>query len=164
MISTYTLHIAGYVERKLERSIKCQDCLNGLNTEQLDFSALIEYKRHGNGGLCTPQKDVVSVCKIAEQMLRAERDNVEKGLIQPMKLQNKIVSLIFERYPGIFAVLDEHIVSCPAIENHKLLLVKLIIRFFLTIRSHHICRQITEASKKGNIRHFAKKMVIFAGQ
>lgn len=157
-------YIAGYVERKIDKILKCNDCRSALYTNETENSMLVEQKRFCAGGLIDAHKDTVIICKTAEQLLRAEQTKIEKGFLEPVKLVKKTMSILYDQNPTLFKGLDDHVMSCPVDENHKFLLMKLIVRCYLTIRSHHMCKLVSESSKKENIRQFSKKMVIFAGQ
>ena len=61
--------IAGFVCRKLKKSLKCEECCQALfsqNTE--DFHDLIIVKKRGN--LSFPSKDTFSICYLCEKIFR----------------------------------------------------------------------------------------------
>lgn len=158
------MYIAGYVEKRVSRLVKCEACLNALNSDNVCFSKLIKQKNREGFGLIEPQKDVYQICKMGEQILRKYLPDIENGKLKnPMKCQTATVFLVFEEYPNLFDSLNEHIQENDPMDNHKINLVKLVVQIFVALRIHHICTRITAAASKENLRHFSKKLVLFAG-
>lgn len=64
-------YIAGFVVRKIKKSIHCKQCstLLTLNTSDGSTSMLLERKNRGN--LTKPLADIVGICQIAEQVFRS---------------------------------------------------------------------------------------------
>lgn len=83
------VYIAGFVVFKLQKTIKCEQCIVALQGNKENFlNSLISKKNRG--GLSYPSKDVIKICTIAEHFLRINDNSLNKtGFINILK--NKVM-------------------------------------------------------------------------
>lgn len=143
------------MERHLIKRIKCEHCLNGINSLQTLENDLIRLKNRG--GLTLPRVDIVKICKIAEKELWAFEITQEKFYD---KMFSKIMrNLVFE---NLFNSMSH---SCNLIDSeHRVLLIKTILTCYLKIRLHHISKHHNINKKKKFVRSKLTKLIHFTNQ
>jgi len=148
-------YIAGFVVRKMNKVILCETCLNELKADK-SASKLLD--RKNRGGLIKPSNDVISLCKIAEKVIRSYQGICQNNVVNKMTLI-AMTRISIERY---FQNLSFHILDQESINNHLLQLIKLIFNFYITIRLHHINSSTNEIDVK--IRSYYTKLILFKHQ
>lgn len=124
-----TLYIAGYIARKLQRSVKCLDCALALTSSRPipNDRSLISIK--DNGGLIMPCPCLHRICKTAELIYRTKS---RWGL--------EFISVVLEKLQDctLFPSLQEHhLNTLYGIDSHLTSLIRLIIKTYFNIRQHH---------------------------
>lgn len=142
------VYISGFVERHLKKTIKCVQCINGITTSNIVQGELIDIKTRG--GLIHPQKDIYKICHQSEIFLRSA-DLSEKNFYP--KMVQKIIRNL--ETPKMF---------CQSQCNHKIIILKKTIEYFLKIRLHHLAQQETLKTKKTFIRSKFTKIIHFLNQ
>ena len=99
------------------------------------------------GGLIKVSNSVRKVCMINEQCLQCVMKTTgvprAKGIIVTA-LCSSVLHVVSERFPWVFAELDEHDLDSCALGNHKHALIKCIFMCFSKIRLHHIAKTHSE--------------------
>lgn len=146
-------YISGFVSKKLCRSIKCDLCVSLLVGEEKDNSLIFTKSR---GGLLYASQEVLDIIKKTENLIKPHI----KDKIKPETYYLYIFKFLVEYYSRelIFSTSDiQHNI------NHRLLLIKSIIKTYLDIRFRYNDSLI---SKKVAIRlyfffFFKKRINIF---
>ena len=148
-------YIAGFVVYKINKTVKCEDCLKVLEGESRP-QTLQHYKTKGY--LKTPSKDVVVICKIVESELRAFEQvlNEENLSILRNKYFTKIVINCLNKILLKKLFNNNHMTS----SNHYSLLIKSIVEKYLRTRYFFISRKMSE---KQSIRNKLTKIILFKG-
>ncbi|XP_052128257.1 uncharacterized protein LOC127750492 [Frankliniella occidentalis] len=152
-------YIAGFVSRSLSESLHCVVCNAALYGNSTNSDLL---KIKNKGGLVFASRDVVSICKLTEQIFRGyttKKVALRKAI--PVYI-NKIKARITS---SIFSTLDkDHDYCNDALDTHRSLLMSSIIDKYLVIRICHDIKRLNESVIKKNIRHTMTKTVVFQGQ
>ena len=155
------VYVAGFVERKIIKQIKCDTCIELLNRCEPYVSSFISLKSKGN--LRFPRKDTVTVCETVHKILYL------------LKLENKLKSknayqiIIYNSFKklninSLFLLFNDHIMDCDAMENHKYFLIKLIIESYIKVNLFHIGKEYSLNEHKKYIREKLTKYIHFMGQ
>lgn len=128
------MYIAGFIARKLTRTIKCDVCVGLLHGSKNQYEqSLIEKKT--KGGLTYPSPTLVKIVKMTEKI-------VKQNLIYKENPENiYIYKFLMEHFENerIFNTNSEHDSS------HKLLLIKSVIIAYLDLR----------------YKYYGKKLILF---
>lgn len=156
-ISNVVVYISGFVERHIKDKIKCEHCFNALVTEDKACSALISAKNRG--GLLVPQRSVYKICLIVEKEIRASSllANFYNDIINRSTRQI-VCENIFNHMP------IDHILNADPLNNHRILLIKSVIEYYLKIRLHHISKIESSKCNETKIRQQFNKLILFKGQ
>ncbi|CAK1603182.1 unnamed protein product [Parnassius mnemosyne] len=163
VIKIVVQYISGYIVKALQKKLKCADCIAVLHSQESDIKSLIFHK--DKGGLIYPSKDVIDVCLFCETIYR---ENIRFKNLNKNQLRLIITRTIYNflnKFSTLndhcFPSLNDHIYDQDPINNHKYLLVKLIIEkfFIIRIKYEHKLRNVN----KDSIRQFYNKMIIFKG-
>ena len=123
-------YIAGWVARKLGKTIKCEHCATSLiNTSSLP-NRLITIKRRRN--LVSPSPSVLSICRMAESVFRTKE-----------RWGQDFVSATIRRLLGIdlFPQLGHHDRNTvDGIDSHQSSLIRLIVSTYFNLRQNHNCK------------------------
>lgn len=154
-LNDVTEYIAGFVSRKLIKSLNCNVCANSL-TSNVSKSMLLN--RKNKGGLCKPSMDVVKICLVAESVMRTEQNFTASNVIL------KLVSWAIRKLniQNLFVCLSEHCQDQDPLSGHILQLIRLILKHYFTIRLHHINSSQNEINDR--IRQKLTKTIIFRHQ
>lgn len=149
-INDVVYYMAGYVVRRIKKTILCDICAKELEIE-LSESKLLN--RKNCGGLIKPSYDVVQLCKITEHTIRQFKDIdknnvINKITIETMKKMN--MDKYFTNISSHIRVLDQE-----PLNNHLLQLIKIIINIYSKIRLPHINSSTNEVDQK--IRNYYTK-------
>lgn len=151
-------HISGFIVKKILCVLKCDVCAAEL-TDKHSRHKLIDIKNRG--GLTKPSIDVVNLCEIAEK-------NFILWITQAIKNQKNVIQfLIIKCMSSIninlyFINLNKHIYSQSPINNHLLQIIKLILKYYNTIRLHHYNKELV--GSKMRIRSKLTKLITFKNQ
>lgn len=150
-------YIAGFVIKKIANKLKCEPCVGGLVGNKENFlNSFLSFKNRG--GLLYPHEDVIKICIETEKIVRVESSAEKK--INKMKIINYILKKFIAR--PLFNHIEDH--NKNVLDDHKMLLCKIIIDVFLTTRIKHVCKNLTVNSKDSSIRNFYTKLILFKGQ
>lgn len=158
-VSNVIVYIAGFIVRKLHKTIHCVECANALHGEFSYENRLIN--RKNVGGLVTPSTDVVKICKAAEQAYRLQQ---AKGMLQKKNVMLVLLSCAMaDVNSNVFESISGHIMDIEPSENHRNALIKSILFEYFKIRNHHLGKTVTETFQKGCVRSLLTKTVLFKG-
>jgi hypothetical protein len=149
------IHIAGFVERYIKEQIKCEECINCVSTDEIVYGLLTIIKNRGH--LIYPQKSIYEICKIAEQKIRCinvKKSNFYEELIIKvmMSISN---SNIFSNFKHSRNDLNF---------NHRNLLIRTIVEYFIKIRCFHIAKGINISKTTNFVRSKYSKLILFNNQ
>lgn len=154
-------YVAGFVERRILQLIKCNTCCELLNECNEVQSSFIQRKSFGF--LKYSRTDTLTVVTAAEKIFNLFR--IQDKLKSKNILQNMIILTIRHiNLSQIFINFDSHIKDMDVMENHKYLLVKLILKIFFNIKLHYFSKQNTINEHKAFLRHKLTKTILFSGQ
>lgn len=161
------MYIAGFVAKKIEKELKCIDCIESV-TRSYDEDKSLQFLNFKNrGGLRIPSSSMCRICLRTEKSIQLILKL--RGQMLPIK-QNFIKTLLKDSYEllehgNVFPQL--HLGSCDfALEdnNHKKALIEKIIQIYGSIRINSISRKINETVAGTNIRQTLSKLIIFKHQ
>lgn len=170
-VENVCVHIAGFVGKKLSKSLECSECKISLRTNDMDSSRLREdfllLMEKDKGGLFKPSDCLIGVCKIAERVIRAEQT---AGVFS---LNGKKVEMLIKREcmgRSIFENLHDHHSSSAfrkanfAIHStHKWILISEIAKIYIKTRFHYIAKSSSLSAKPVTNRSKLTKLVHFTG-
>lgn len=152
--SEVVTYIAGYVIKTIKNKIKCDMCRQSLESKE-NNSLLLKIKNRR--GLLLPSPQVITICKVAERVLRQQKD-----LFTVKNLMTSLIYCAKKLLPGdIFNHLDD-LSQKSVIDNHKSQLIYNILHKYFDIRLYHEGRTIKNSTKR--IRTLHNRLVIFANQ
>lgn len=157
-------YIAGFVARKVLKTIECDICEKVIVDEN-EASLLINFK--DRGGLTKPSEDVKKICFKSEQICR--RFSLLNGHSNSshLKMLQNMINTVFASLPrNIFEKLDDHVLLDFEVfgPNHKFLLIKRIIKEYITIRIHHINKLGNIDLRGQSVRQQFTKLILFKHQ
>lgn len=151
------MYIAGFVERHLIQKTKCEDCCKTLNTDEKVSCQLIDQKNRG--GLRSPQTDIYKICHIVEKEIRASNLSGNfYSIIFNMSMRQIAKEKLFESLPM------QHIMNADVMFNHRTLLIRSVVEYFLKIRLNHIGKTNSQNLSRENVRQKYTKLILFGGQ
>jgi len=142
LVQNSVVYIAGWVVRKILKSLTCDTCRQSLVTvdHPKDFTSayhLLTVKN--NGGLVVPSEGCVKTLFAAEKAVR--------HLLHTHKASNKIkptqvvIAVCGAMGTDDVFLLGSHIVDTQhGIDNHHFTLIRLLVHTFLQLRQHHIAK------------------------
>lgn len=160
--SSYIIsYISGFVVKCLQKSLRCEDCINVLISydEMVKSCTLIRVKSRGN--LKTPSSSIIKICNEAEKIIRlalAESGGrVMKKKFTEIYLTTCVVRK-FDESDNLFLDLTKYCNDQHLLEDHIAHLTKLIAPKYINIRLHYICKQstdeISQRSFRNHLTHF----------
>jgi len=140
-------YIAGFIVKSIKKTSHCEMCIESLESKETKCE-LINLKNRKKStdvtsvsGLVFPSKDVITVCKIAEQVLR----NTKKVFAIKKILDFLMISARKQILPlHLFEELD----LCPnkhVLSDHKFELTNKILKKYFTIRLQHKSKSLQDA-------------------
>lgn len=159
-ISNIVTYIAGFVKRTLKKKIKCEECLTALEGETYNLDQNTSFLlRKNRGGLELGSKDLVEICRIAEQSFTLFKTRIfEKNSFI------KIILYSMRQMPSnIFKNMNDHILNQCPFDNHRTVLIKSILYEYLKIRFYHSASIATEKLRENYKRSLNTKLTHFAG-
>ncbi|KAG8223041.1 hypothetical protein J437_LFUL006055, partial [Ladona fulva] len=117
-------YIAGYVQRKLLKEVKCEECAQAVRESHGEGAASILIKMRTNGGLHVPSKDLTTVCQLAEVVFRRFQANGQLTARVAMdRMQSHSLREISERKSGVFCSLNDHALDQTPFDSHRILFI-----------------------------------------
>jgi len=160
-------YMAGYVSRKLCKTITCVGCKLALisNTKVVENCKLIQ--RKDAGGLLYPSQSVVDVCTVTERCIRFVCGNSSDSIPKQRNLHLALQIAVLERIQlsNLFLeTSDDHSCVVDVFESHVLNLVRLITNAYMNIRFYSVGKIFSDKLRGKNIRFNSNKNVLFAHQ
>ncbi len=153
------VYIAGFVKRKLQANVRCQYCLDEVNSHPSfsDQTSLICLK--DKGGLKYPSGDLVKVCQVTEKKIQELKTNQtlfnDKQILHRLCL--KTTSTILTQYPDVMKSSDH--------ENlHRYNLLKQTSLIYSTLRLKHLAREKNREERPNKFRKKLSKQILFSNQ
>lgn len=157
-------YMAGFVVRKLKNTLKCEICIESLysSDEVVQVTTLLSIKN--KGGLITPSYDVFKICEATERIVRELKETVSGELLGRHKHVVFIINKVCKKFKesNIFESLIVHSFEQDFNDNHRIMMIKAIIKLYLTARVYHLIKQANVPQEK--IRNFLTKTILFKGQ
>lgn len=148
-------YIAGFVQKSMVTKVNCQFCKSILKSSTHSFFDLINKKQYVNGNLFKPHEDLFKICVISEKFF------VQQSYVNKKDLSYLILKILKFLPNSLFSCLQEHILDYDIFENHRYLLMKLIIRKYLEIRIHHFNKLENINFKKTPMRRKLNNLIKF---
>jgi hypothetical protein len=152
-------YLSGLVEKVMWKKIGCKICLAAIRTESTITNDLITMKDRLRP--FTPQKSTFNLCRTAEIFLRVHTVDLKMGKMSIHYAETTVIRHCLTQFPSIFNEMPYH--DDGPLNNHRILLIKQIIGYYLHIRMRHICKTWLEDIKPRDDRNFCKKMLQFSG-
>lgn len=155
-------YIAGFVVRKVIRSLKCMTCFDKLlSSDDVDVPVfhcessfdLIDLR--DRGGLIRPSNCVIQLCKKTEDVIRG----LDEKQLCSRSLEHRIRLSVLNESSDIFP--DDHE---SGLNSHSLQLTKSIINTYIEVRLHHRASLFTDALQGKKIRSKLTKTILFSNQ
>lgn len=158
-------YIAGYIEKKIFNSIKCQMCYQLLNECKEVTSKFID--RKNCGFLRYPRIDTFTIVSAAEKIFNFFRINNKLNSLNAFNimvsntLRNIHLTALFNNFDLHSREVSQ---TFGVMEDHKFIIIKSIITLFFKIKFHYYGKQVTLKEHNTFIRHHFTKSIIFQGQ
>ena len=160
-------YIAGYVVRMVQEKIHCLKGLAALTTTKKKIPDLFVVWK-SNGGLKLPTPGLLKICEETEKCVMRMLKVTNGGLLHDTGLPDAITSTVLE-VPvcverDVFSSLKEHMFDSIAVNNHVFNLIKCCSKSYVTIRMHHLTKQINSRMHERFVRKEYSKLTLFKGQ
>lgn len=154
-------YISGWVVKKIVKKIKCHTCCSALISDRrLTFHRLINLRNLG--GLLFPTQDVYDICIKTESLLKLHKklngNHYIRNENEYKVFQTKILKLFIES--NVFNNLNDHSLEQPATWNHKVLLIKSVIKYYADVRLHYVHKNVNKITN----RQKYNKLILFQGE
>lgn len=156
-------YIAGFVVRKIEKSLKCLECFNALESDCFSVSdkyiKFIQMK--DKGGLTYPSTDVIDICTSCEQQFKANFNGNPNSI--NIKRLITLVSYSFIGVP-VLGCLKEHDFENTQLQ-HSTTLFQIVAASYLELRLSAATRQFVSKInlKIKTSRQSSNKLILFKG-
>ena len=156
------IYIAGYVQKKIFRKVKCDECKDYLKnkTEQISCS-IIELKNNNKAryGLIKPKDVICTIIQECEQILCtfSSTTNILTDKNIMWKLTNFTKQIMLDKKPNFLKEVDDH--STSELDSHRLILIQIISELFYSLRLKHVAG--TLKTNVHQVRHILSKMILF---
>jgi hypothetical protein len=150
-------YIADYISKKKKyKKIDCSVCPRQIIGK--DMPVLSKIQDWGTS-YRAPSRDVTSICTLCEKIVR---QNSHRLTAKNMKaiLSNEVFNKL--GIPFDTTEMNNHVMSQDILNDHRVLLCKLIIEFYLKVRFFH--EASTMSAKDEYIRQKYTKLILFKGQ
>lgn len=152
-------YISGFVVKTLKKCVVCLECVKIMECDEV-ISLLQQRKQYGN--LTKASRFVINLCQEAEWCVRVVK-NSRNILSHKIGINHFIVTSTIKNLDRcIYNVFEQHQLDDDLWSNHSTLLVKLILRKYVTLRLHHESNLVSEVSKR--IRSNLTKTILFKNQ
>lgn len=153
-IKDVVAYIAGFVSRAVTKKIKCYICKNLLvGTDSM--STLQE--RKCRGGLINASNDVIKLCYITERVIREHQNEINKQ--HPIE---RLIVIAMSRVTSDIFDNVLHMLEQAPLQDHRTILIKLILYRYIQLRLRHICNSKQHAIQR--IRNKFNKLITFKNQ
>lgn len=71
----------------------------------------------------------------------------------------EVLTEVFEQ--ALFSELEPHLLDCDPLDNHIYVLAKKIANLYITIRLHHISKEINRKNSRSGVRTQLTRTIIF---
>ena len=155
-------YIAGFVVRKVIKSIQCMTCFDKLLSSDDADTPLLHSETsfdllelRDRGGLIRPSNSVIGLCEKTENVIRSlnEQQLSSRSLVPQIRLR------VLNDCTGLFS--DDHE---SGLNSHSLQLSKSVIDKYIEVRLHHQASLHTERIQGRKIRSECTKKVLFSNQ
>lgn len=168
-------YIAGFVVKSIKKVIKCKVCISILEEERkasvdLDYFKLLNRKNRADSysGLTKPSADVVKCCMFTERKVKQIMALTNNLMPAEKQFMDVFVTNISGTLFGdikLFSQLDDHVFDISMYEmNHKMKLIKCIVKIYSKIRCHSFARLQTESVRGELKRKKLSKLILFSHQ
>lgn len=109
-----------------------------------------------------PSKDVLKICHTVEKGLRAlqvQCKDLKLLHANSDRLMVEVLTEVFEQ--ALFSELEPHLLDCDPLDNHIYVLAKKIANLYITIRLHHISKEINRKNSRSGVRTQLTRTIIF---
>ena len=158
-------YVAGYVERKVLRTLDCHDCYTLLkkNSDKFNVSSpLLDLK--DLGGLRRPCIAVNQIVHECDKYINFYKDRnnifIQKNIM--LRLVVAVQQIVLEKYPKIFEEFDQH-VECFIQGSHRIRLIRKVCELFLSLRCKHLASEKKQNIGVKKVRRVMTKLVLFNG-
>lgn len=158
-VENIVLYIAGYVSHRVSKIIFCSVCQNQLisdeSRETMPLLSLIKNR----GPFKIPSKDVISICKISEKIIRQYSHELLNKNIKTT-VTNQIcqkIGIMFDNKE-----MNEHVLLQNFSDNHRHQLCKWIIEVYLNTRFFYEAKKLSV--KDNYVRQKYNKLILFYNQ
>ncbi|KAG8174446.1 hypothetical protein JTE90_027101 [Oedothorax gibbosus] len=152
-------YIAGFVTKKLLKTLKCQECLNavrldGIMEDDISAQPLISFKSLGN--LVHPSKEVTKICIETEKFFRECVVKTsffeEKKKLVCLPNMTKVYEHVCSRsyFPNLIA----HQFDSDPLDNHLLHLIRAIVQTYMKVRLSYYYKNL---NSKQSLRQWYTK-------
>lgn len=136
-------YIAGFIVQSVKKKLNCEMCLKQLESTNTKCN-LIQIKNRNlysqdftvmqrKSGLIFLSKDVITICKLAEQFLREVKNLfLLKNVMNFLIIKARKLILPLNLFSDINVFVDKHVLT-----NHKFLLINKILKTYFKLRLHH---------------------------
>ncbi|KYM99501.1 THAP domain-containing protein 9 [Cyphomyrmex costatus] len=164
--SDIVTYIAGFIVKSVQKTNHCKMCLETLQSPE-NKCELISLKNRKfkkcnderqSSGLIFPSEDVITVCKIAEQVIRTT-NNVfaTKNILDFLIITARKQILPLHLFKELDLAVSKHVLS-----NHKFQLINQILKKYFTVRLQHASKSLRDTIPR--IRTHFNRLVIFKNQ
>lgn len=167
-VDNAVVYIAGFVVRNLKKHIKCTTCINELTTDNDSIKNHCHYNllnTKNNGGLQVPSAGTVAACIAAEKCFRRLRSIKPpncRGFAQTIEL-SAAEDALTQQNP-VFENLHDHMFETEPENNHRIALVKYIVKEYTKIRLYHCGKRYTASIGGEKVRKEMSKLILFKHQ
>lgn len=163
-VQDIVIYIAGFVVHTVRAKLNCKKCCLILeDSNPLSKSSLQRRKTFGK--LKKASVFVITLCQIAERCIRVARFKDEQFLIKFSSVKIYLINSCLQNLPyDIFDIFGEHRFDCEPLNDHCLIVSKLILDKYLTVRIHHEISKLQKSDKRPRIRSMLTKTVLFKNQ
>ncbi|KYN03298.1 THAP domain-containing protein 9, partial [Cyphomyrmex costatus] len=164
--SDIVTYIAGFIVKSVQKTNHCKMCLETLQSPE-NKCELISLKNRKfkkcnderqSSGLIFPSEDVITVCKIAEQVIRTT-NNVfaTKNILDFLIITARKQILPLHLFKELDLAVSKHVLY-----NHKFQLINQILKKYFTVRLQHASKSLRDTIPR--IRTHFNRLVIFKNQ
>lgn len=154
-VDEVVLYISGFISHKLLFIIDCPICKDQLLSDNMPLLSNLKNR----GPFIIPSKDVSSICKISERIIRQYSHTLLSRNIKAI-IMNKIFSQIGNPFNN--NTMNEHILSQETFDNHRSQLCKYIIELYINIRLFDKAKKMSQ--KDNYLRAKYTKLILFNNQ
>ena len=158
-------YIAGYVVRMVQKKIRCLKCLAALTTTKEKIPDLFVVWK-SNGGLKLPPPGLLKICEETEKcvmrMLKVTNGGLPHDTGLPDAITSTVLEVCVER--DVLSSVKEHMFDSTAVNNHVFNLIKCCSKSYVTIRMHHLAKEINSRMHERLVRKEYSKLTLFKGQ